>query len=50
MSGKFAWSPAPDGGQENEYTVNDEEVSEEEYNKVKERYRCYMPIDYVSIW
>lgn len=47
---RFSWSPAPDGAQENEYTVNDEEMSEKEYNKVKDRYRYYMPINYSRIW
>lgn len=51
MSFMFSWSPAPDDGQEvDEYTVNDEEVSEGEYHKVKERYRYYMPIDNSRIW
>lgn len=47
---RFIWSPTPDGGMEEEYMVNKEEVSEEEYNKVTKRYRNYIPIGQVGIW
>lgn len=43
----YSWAPAPDSGMETEHIVNDEEVSEEEYAKVRKRYRNYMPIDHI---
>lgn len=47
---RFAWSSAADGGQIEEYTVNDEELSEEQYHKVEERFRYYLPIDNFLWW
>lgn len=31
---------------EEEYSINGKEVSEKEYNAVRERYRYYMPLDF----
>lgn len=45
----YSWAPAPDGEMATEHIVNDEEVSEEEYAKVRKRYRNYMPIDHIRI-
>ena len=44
---KYSWAPAPDGEMATVHILNDEEVSEEEYAKVRKRYRNYMPIDHI---